>query len=75
MVPFTSEMRFRCVVCGGVGALDDVEVFSTYDEIPIADAEDDPLRPRRRGRPPVAMPRQTETGVDAALSRIAGENA
>src|SRR5947207_12577470 len=33
MVPFTSEMRFRCVVCGGVGALDDVEVFSTYDEI------------------------------------------
>src|SRR5260221_10579864 len=30
MVPFTRSMRFRCRVCGGAGALDDIDVFSTY---------------------------------------------
>jgi hypothetical protein len=34
IVPFSSDLRFRCRVCGGAGALDDVEVLSTYDEPP-----------------------------------------
>jgi hypothetical protein len=34
IVPFTPGLRFRCSQCGGAGALDDVDVFSTYDEAP-----------------------------------------
>jgi hypothetical protein len=34
IVPFTPRLRFKCTLCGGAGALDDVEVFSTYDEQP-----------------------------------------
>ena len=36
IVPYTPDIRFRCRVCGGAGALDDVEVLSTYDELPPA---------------------------------------
>jgi hypothetical protein len=32
IIPFTPSLRFRCHVCGGAGALDEVDVFSTYDE-------------------------------------------
>jgi hypothetical protein len=29
---FTPRLRFRCHQCGGAGALDEVDVFSTYDD-------------------------------------------
>jgi hypothetical protein len=47
IVPFTPSLRFRCRACGGAGSLDDVEVFSTYDELP----EDEEPVVVRRGRP------------------------
>jgi hypothetical protein len=50
MVSFTPGMRFRCTTCGGAGALDDLDFFSTYDEQPL-DSEYDDLAPRRPGRP------------------------
>jgi len=34
IVPFWPGLRFRCRVCGGAGALDDVDVLSTYDDLP-----------------------------------------
>jgi hypothetical protein len=33
-VPFTPGLRFRCHRCGGAGALDDIDVFSTFDDAP-----------------------------------------
>src|SRR5215471_2015185 len=41
IVPFAPSLRFRCSTCGGAGALDDIDVFSTYDEVPGADDDDD----------------------------------
>jgi hypothetical protein len=32
LVRFTPRLRFRCHQCGGTGALDEVDVFSTYDD-------------------------------------------
>lgn len=32
LVRFTPRLRFRCRQCGGTGALDEVDVFSTYDD-------------------------------------------
>jgi hypothetical protein len=32
IIPYTTSLRFRCSACGGLGAMDDVELFSTYDE-------------------------------------------
>lgn len=37
IVPFTPDLRFRCRACGGAGALDEVEVLSTYDDAPAID--------------------------------------
>ena len=34
IVPFTPGLRFRCHRCGGAGALDDIDVFSTFDDAP-----------------------------------------
>ena len=34
ILPFSPELRFRCRSCGGAGALDEVEVVSTYDGPP-----------------------------------------
>jgi hypothetical protein len=33
IVPYTPSLRFRCSACGGAGSVDDIEVFSTYDEL------------------------------------------
>ena len=41
--------HFRCTACGGDPILDEVEVFSTYDE--VLEDEEELARPRR-GRPP-----------------------
>lgn len=56
IVPFSPDLRFRCRVCGGAGALDDIEVFSTYDDTP---AIDDALRERR------SEARQRSTAADS----------
>jgi hypothetical protein len=47
-VPLTGTELFRCPTCGGGGFIDEVETFSTYDDV----EEEDPPRPNRRGRPP-----------------------
>ena len=39
--------RLRCSTCGGGVLVDEVELFSTYD-----DPLDEPASPPRRGRPP-----------------------
>jgi hypothetical protein len=40
IVPFSASLRFRCRVCGGAGALDDIEVLSTReDAVPLPDAD------------------------------------
>jgi hypothetical protein len=36
---FRPGMAFPCTTCGGSGALDDVEFFATYDEVPIPSRE------------------------------------
>jgi hypothetical protein len=51
VVAYSPGMGLRCCNCGGAGTLDDIELFSTYDEQPGAFDHDDILR-RRRGRPP-----------------------
>jgi hypothetical protein len=46
--------RFRCSTCGGGAIMDEVETFSTYDDV------DDELDERpRRGRPPKPWRRGT----------------
>ena len=73
IVPFAPGLRFRCCLCGGAGALDDIDVFSTYDEAP-ADAEDEEReheqnRVRRRpGRPPRPVPPERSSGLHTALT-------
>jgi hypothetical protein len=73
IVPFAPGLRFRCCLCGGAGALDDIDVFSTYDEAP-ADADDEEgeyerNRVRRRpGRPPRPVPRERSSGLHTALA-------
>jgi hypothetical protein len=32
LVRFTPRLRFRCRQCGGTGALDEIDVLSTYDD-------------------------------------------
>jgi hypothetical protein len=73
IVPFAPGLRFRCCLCGGAGALDDIDVFSTYDEAP-ADEEDEQRehegnRPRGRpGRPPRPVPPNRSSGLHTALA-------
>ena len=67
IVPFTPSLRFRCHVCGGAGALDEVDVFSTYDELPIDDAEEEEPVARGPGRPPRPFPPPRSAGLDTAL--------
>lgn len=43
----TGTENFRCRSCGGGAILDDVETFTTYDEV-----VDEPAERPRRGRPP-----------------------
>jgi hypothetical protein len=69
---FTPGLRMRCGDCGGTGALDDVDFFSTYDEFPVSAADDEPVR-RGPGRPPRQL-RPSEPppqGVALALSTLA----
>jgi len=78
IVRFTPGLRFRCTLCGGAGALDNVEVFSTYDETydeapPHHESEVEEhaegRRPRGRpGRPPRPFPPMTSSGLSTALT-------
>ena len=72
LVPFTPRMRFRCQKCGGTGALDEVEVFSTYDEEPSESGpnhQEEPLE-RGRGRPARTFLPQRVNGLRAALETL-----
>jgi hypothetical protein len=72
VVPFHSGMRFRCRSCGGAGALDDIDVFSTYDEPPPgpeSGEEDEPLV-RSHGRPPREFSPRVRSGVGGALETL-----
>lgn len=31
VIPFSPNLRFKCSACGGAGALDEIDAFSTYD--------------------------------------------
>jgi hypothetical protein len=71
VVRFTPNMRIHCAECGGTGALDDVDFFSTYDESPVTAGDDEPVR-RGPGRPPrqLAPARPPRRGVALALSAL-----
>jgi hypothetical protein len=73
IVPYSVSLRFRCSACNGIGAMDEVELFSTYDDVPAEDAEivgDKPVT-RGRGRPPRPFEvRPRGTSMQAALSEL-----
>ena len=58
--------RFRCSTCGGGAYLDELETFSTYDDV-----DDEAERRPRRGRPPKPWRRATTSAWLAELG-IAG---
>jgi hypothetical protein len=69
IVAFRPGLRFRCRLCGGVGALDEIDVFSTYEQISAQEAEDDPL-PRPRGRPPRPFPTEQSDDFQTVLDGL-----
>jgi len=70
VAPFTPQIRFRCADCGGTGALDDIDSFSTYDELPVSDEVDEPVQ-RGPGRPARAMKRAEPAPGAVALALAA----
>ena len=72
IIAFTPLVRFRCAECGGAGALDDVEFFSTFDEAPIRPEGYETGR-RGPGRPPRQLQpaRPAPVGVARALAALA----
>jgi hypothetical protein len=73
IVPFTPNLRFRCRVCSGAGAVDSVDVFSTYDEPPATDEEMSPdgeRIPRGPGRPRRPFLPLKTSGVHSALNHL-----
>jgi hypothetical protein len=70
IVRFSPDLRFRCRVCGGAGALDDVDVFSTYDEASDDELNNEDPLVRGRGRPARRFLPQRVTGIDAALGDL-----
>jgi hypothetical protein len=72
VVAFTPLIRLRCAECGGTGALDEVEFFSTFDEVPIRPEHDETGR-RGPGRPPrqVIRAHPAPGGVALALAALA----
>jgi hypothetical protein len=66
IVPFRPTLRFQCEACGGAGAIDDVEVFSTVDDVsdPVVDNES---RQRGPGRPRRTFAAARSDGVQRAL--------
>jgi hypothetical protein len=72
VIAFTPQLRFRCQHCGGAGALDAIDVFSTYDEVSSHDHADAEEKRRGPGRPsrPFGPTRVGPTGLAAALSEV-----
>ena len=70
VAPLTPQIRFRCADCGGTGALDDVDSFSTYDELPVSDEGDEPAQ-RGPGRPARPMKRAEPAAPAVALALAA----
>ena len=72
VVACTPLTRFHCTDCGGAGALDDIELFSTHDEVPLTPEEIGPVR-RGPGRPPHMMNRIAPgpQALDLALAKLA----
>jgi len=72
VMAFRPGMRFRCADCGGTGALDDVEYFSTYDELQGTAQDEEPVR-RGPGRPHRPMPaiQPAPVGLAVALAALA----
>jgi hypothetical protein len=57
IVPYTPGLRFRCQTCGGAGALDDIDVLSTYEDLPAAQGDAEDVDPKHGpGRPPSPFP-------------------
>jgi hypothetical protein len=57
IVPYTPGLRFRCQTCGGAGALDDIDVLSTYEDLPAAQGDAEHVDPKHGpGRPPSPFP-------------------
>jgi hypothetical protein len=68
---YTSRIRFRCTTCGGTGALDELEFFSTYDEAPLSPEDDEPGQSRRGPRPrPPRFDAKVQSGAIFALGTI-----
>lgn len=76
VMPFRPGMRFRCSECGGTGVLDEVEYFSTYDEVPVTAQNQEPVR-RGPGRPPRPMPaiHSAPDGLTVALTTLSDSSA
>jgi hypothetical protein len=72
IVPFRPGLRFRCDHCGGAGALDSVDLFSTYDEVATQEQSDMSDAPRGPGRPrrELDLSRVGPTGLAAALNEV-----
>jgi hypothetical protein len=72
IVAFTPLVRLRCAECGGTGALDEVDFFSTYDEPPVK-ADEYEAAHRGPGRPPRRMNRAHTPpgGLAVALAELA----
>jgi hypothetical protein len=71
VVAYTPALRFRCHECGGAGALDSIDLFSTYDEIATQDVAED-AAPRGPGRPrrPLDLSHVGPRGLAAALNEV-----
>jgi hypothetical protein len=74
IIPYSASLRFRCTACKGIGAMDDVELFSTYDDLPTgdenADDGDEPSTPTR-GRPPRPFEvKKPVSSVQVALAEL-----
>ena len=71
---FRPGMGFRCTTCGGSGAVDDVEFFATYDEVPMSAEGDEPVK-RGPGRPPRhrSCAEPAPRGLAAAVATLAGQ--
>jgi hypothetical protein len=72
VVAFTPQLRFRCQHCGGAGALDAIDVFSTYDEVSSHEPAEGEKRRRGPGRPsrPFGPQKAGPTGLAAALNEV-----
>jgi len=64
-----AHFRFRCTTCGGALIMDELETFSTYED--VDDELEDHERPRR-GRPPKPWRRTASTPDWLAELGVAG---